>query len=49
LQYSLATFSLQKEAQRKSYQKETPFWGISPSAEGEEDSAASTAQTFEKV
>jgi len=44
----LATFSLQKEAQRKSYQKETPIRGISPVATGEEGSAPSTAPPFEK-
>jgi len=44
----LATFSLQKEAQRKSYQKETPIRGISPVATGKEGSAPSTAPPFEK-
>ena len=33
---SLATFSLQEEAQRKSYKNETPSRGISPSAEGDQ-------------
>ena len=45
----LATFSLQEEGAKKKLSKRNAEREISPSADGEEAYAASTAQTFEKV
>ena len=44
---SIATFFFEaRGAKKKVIKKETPFWGVSPSAEGEEASAASTCANF---
>jgi hypothetical protein len=45
---ALAAFLLKPKAQKKSYQKKTPRI-FSPSADGEEGYAPSTAQAFEKA
>ena len=45
----LVAFLLQEVGAREKLAKENAIKGISPSAEGEEASAASTAQAFEKA
>jgi len=46
---SSVAFLLQEEGAREKLAKENADIGISPSAEGEEACAASTAQAFEKA